>query len=591
MASDKPPPASSPPQSPAEAGEKQVTVLDPATGLPPGWREREKTLLKGLKAGQVQIYYENITTMKKADGLKKLFKEHCASTGEDSEELYQRCQEIRTGSKPKAKAAAKAKAGAAVKVKVEAKEPKVKQEADAAAKAKVEAAEANEDEAKVKQEVPAAPPSKTKVKVEPSEASKPEAKEKAGKSATSKKRKKIEADLEKLDPETLLPLGWKIIQLVYKTGGSAGKPYTRFQRDEGGMALGSLKQVFEKHLEETGEDLFASHKELKEERNQAAKEENARKQAEKGKFQKDKREMLIQLFRDKHGTLTGPILMAFPGWKGESKFLPSCGQYCASYQDPSGKIWKLCKDVEAHFGYLMEQGREDEIPDIELARQNLATDEKGKVINEARQLNKVEEFTLVNPEPDNSRSARRGKRKKVGTDVVNYDFYRDCKELRCYDIMKMSEQEMETANILEGASAVKQLAGIKRGLLARHFPESTAVIYMRGPWKKAVGQKTMKLLEGFYYERPDKVDERSCYQQITLVDQKLVCTECHLFWSAKLGIWKLGRVSEDKAGIAICSEDQAQVLKLTQPWKLYEPREVDVSDVHAEEAPAAQMSP
>ncbi|CAE7709929.1 unnamed protein product, partial [Symbiodinium pilosum] len=109
--------------------------------------------------------------------------------------------------------------------------------------------------------------------------------------------------------------------------------------------------------------------------------------------QKAARERYIQVFRDVHGPLTGALVCAFKGWRGEAKHLKACDQYAASYYDTEGRCWKLLKDLEAHFGKLLEEGKENDLPDIAAAKEAIATDENGRVINIARTQNKVEDWT------------------------------------------------------------------------------------------------------------------------------------------------------------------------------------------------------
>ena len=54
-------------------------------------------------------------------------------------------------------------------------------------------------------------------------------------------------------------------------------------------------------------------------------------------------------------------------------------------EDPSGRCFKLVKDIEAFFGFLIDSGQEDEIPDIEAAKSTMRVDEKGRPVNTARQ--------------------------------------------------------------------------------------------------------------------------------------------------------------------------------------------------------------
>ncbi|CAE7553125.1 unnamed protein product [Symbiodinium sp. CCMP2592] len=161
----------------------------------------------------------------------------------------------------------------------------------------------------------------------------------------------------KLDPETFLPAGWVRVEKKYKTGTKAGKTYLRFQKENGGsLNYCTITQVLKHHLEHTGEDLMPLYHELKEQKqseDQGAA-ESAKMTPEQKRLQ---RERYISKFRAAHGALTGVKVAALPGWSGEAKPLP-CGQSLATYYDPEGRPFKLLKDIEAHFGCLMEEGKQ-----------------------------------------------------------------------------------------------------------------------------------------------------------------------------------------------------------------------------------------
>merc|ERR1712080_799577 len=60
--------------------------------------------------------------------------------------------------------------------------------------------------------------------------------------------------------------------------------------------------------------------------------------------------------RAKFGELTGPLCLAFPGWKCRWDFLPNSGQTPKTFIDADGREWKLLKDIECLFGVRLTAG-------------------------------------------------------------------------------------------------------------------------------------------------------------------------------------------------------------------------------------------
>ncbi|CAJ1349248.1 unnamed protein product [Effrenium voratum] len=341
--------------------------------------------------------------------------------------------------------------------------------------------------------------------------------------------------------DTLEIAGWRAIEKEYLTG----KTYVRFESDKV-KNLSSVRKVFERYAEDTGfsaDTLHGEYQALKAKEREEAKEENRKQREAQGRFDNEKRDQMIQLFRDRHGPLSGAMITSLPGWRGEAKYLPNSGQLCASYYDPSGRCFKLVKDIEAFFGFLIDSGQEDEIPDIEAAKSTMRVDEKGRPVNTARQENVVEEFTV----------APQRKKRRYHQNVVDNELYKDS-DLRCIDAGPSSEgiQEPEVK---------KQAKGIHKALLSRKFSKTT-LLYLKGT-------SEIRGLSGFFYELPEKAFERKCYQKVTLVSGRLACGDAYIFWSAHRNGWKIGRFDDRKAGVALCVEDQASPLALTKPWKIY----------------------
>lgn len=513
------------------------TELSEVTGLPSGWRERSTIILHGAKAGGTQTVFED-DFGKKANSLEKLMKLISDETGEDMQKLLRRSMDIRNPSKTKrAKAEPKAKAEAAAKAKAKSS-PRVTKE---------EEVEEEKEEPTEKSEAPAEshaePAAKTDVPA-----------------AKSRKRRK-ENDPGYLDPDTLLPKGWSTVEKQYKTGGYKGKTYVRFQYNGEGALMPSISAVINRHHEMTGEDLMPLYQKMRAEK---------KAQVPSAEVRKEKREQHVALYRAKFPALTGAMVCAFPGWTGEAKHLQNCGQNSANYYDPDGRTWKLLKDIEAHFGKLLEEGKEDEIPDIEAAKNAQAKDENGRVINVARQQI-VEEFTVV--QDSEAKKKKRSNAPSLSKTIVDYSHYRQSPHLKIYDAYNMSEQEIEAEEISEdGRGLLHEGKKIHKLLVERGFAETTRLLYMWGTVRKVTGSKVIRKLAGWYYEKDSGSDPAMgpCFQQVKLVHKRLHCTECHMFRSPH-NFWKLGRMTDDKAGWAICQDQGREAWNLTKDWELFEP--------------------
>ncbi|CAE7712174.1 unnamed protein product [Symbiodinium sp. CCMP2592] len=302
--------------------------------------------------------------------------------------------------------------------------------------------------------------------------------------------------------------------------------------------------VLWRHLEDTGEDLTAMYQEMKDKKEQEQAQRRREESEKKKEMKKQQREQHIENFRAVYGALTGSLVMALPGWSGEAKLQENCGQLCSSYYDPEGRSWKLLKDIEAHFGSLMEQGKQDTFPDFDAARDSQATDENGKVINIARQQNQVEAWTREQKPPESKEKPRKRKRELK---MVDYGHYRETSHLKLFDVSEMTEKAMERERLPDGPALQKEAQRLLQLLIQRGLPETTQILYMRGSGKKAAGSKLIRAMSGWYFRRPFEVADRSCYQHVRLIGGKPVCSEAHVFWSAHYSLWKLGALTDDKA--------------------------------------------
>eukprot|EP00931_Biecheleriopsis_adriatica_P073418 TRINITY_DN47702_c0_g1_i1.p1 TRINITY_DN47702_c0_g1~~TRINITY_DN47702_c0_g1_i1.p1 ORF type:complete len:408 (-),score=76.68 TRINITY_DN47702_c0_g1_i1:7-1191(-) len=358
-----------------------------------------------------------------------------------------------------------------------------------------------------------------------------------------------------------LPPGWRAVEKEYKSGQYAGKTYIRYETDKH-KSVGSVKKAIELYAKDNGMDVDQMFEEYKEMQKKEAEEKNAR----EGKVSKEKREEYIALFRAKHGQLSGALVTSLPGWRGESKLLENCGQLCATYYDPQGRVFKLMKDIEAYFGSLMAQGSTD-LPDFAAAQAGVRLDEKGKPINAARQENIVEEFT------QEKKSTKR--KREYFERVVRDEWYREVPQVRVLqgasDVLK--KEQIPNADDLSNTE--EQL----RILMAqRHFDPNTPLLYVltRVPGMGVAGKKLLDTVQGFYLSLSDTFNGLPVYQQVKLSNVKpgtLVCTDSYLFFSSHRKGWKFSRVIDDsKAGLLMCKDDKPLPTELKQPWEVYEPR-------------------
>mmetsp|Transcript_13784 Transcript_13784/g.31246 ORF Transcript_13784/g.31246 Transcript_13784/m.31246 type:complete len:351 (-) Transcript_13784:164-1216(-) len=332
-----------------------------------------------------------------------------------------------------------------------------------------------------------------------------------------------------------LPPGWKCLEKVYLSGGSAGKTYIRFSCDKHKNVL-SLKAALKLHAEDNGQDPEEAMREY-ERKKEEKKEDLAKLREERGQIKGEKRNEAIDHFRAVHGKLDGATVVQFPGWRGESKVLENCGQISASYFDSEGRIFKLVNDIEAFLGKRMIDG--EEIPDIAKARASIIYDEHGKAVNLAR---KGENCVDV----DTQRKKQRLDQREVGL-----DYYAESKQLAVVNAEGAKEK------------AAAQAPAVRKILLQRGFAESTSLVAVTG------GQSgVMETVAGLYYQLPENFNDRPCYQQVKPAGSSLACQGQYIFWSTRRDSWKIGSLDDGKVGMAFCPDDKALPTEISEPWSV-----------------------
>jgi len=126
-----------------------------------------------------------------------------------------------------------------------------------------------------------------------------------------------------------------------------------------------------------------------------------------------------------------------------------------------------------------------------------------------------------------------------------------------------------------GASEPEELASAGREvhslLLKRRFPEETELVAVLHRSSGGSGTSAPRLvghLCGLYYCMPEAFAGRPCYQSVLKAPGQtgLACKGLYIFWSAGASCWKLGALTDSKAGFAFSSDDQPRPMDVKQPW-------------------------
>lgn len=170
-----------------------------------------------------------------------------------------------------------------------------------------------------------------------------------------------------------LPHGWKCMEYVYQSGGSAGKTYLRFTSPDGRKGILSVKAAIIMDAEIRGlssEVALKVYDNIKEK----SKEQKRNIDSESLWEQEGRKDVAHKVFLAKHEPLDGPTCSRLPGWTVERKPVPS-GQVKVTYVDPQGKRYHTVKAVEINFGLCLLDGHNLVSAEVEEARASGAPQE------------------------------------------------------------------------------------------------------------------------------------------------------------------------------------------------------------------------
>eukprot|EP00450_Noctiluca_scintillans_P025332 CAMPEP_0194519094 /NCGR_PEP_ID=MMETSP0253-20130528/52662_1 /TAXON_ID=2966 /ORGANISM="Noctiluca scintillans" /LENGTH=480 /DNA_ID=CAMNT_0039363187 /DNA_START=46 /DNA_END=1488 /DNA_ORIENTATION=+ len=163
----------------------------------------------------------------------------------------------------------------------------------------------------------------------------------------------------KITPHPLgLPEGWSGWEKQYLSGLYRGYTYVRFEKNNGMHPHTlSVTQAIKLDAMDKGLDPKKALKAYDKKRKKIAS-ENARVREQNEKETKKRKEESHRIFQKHFGSLDTAVVQALPGWQVRYEFLQACNQIHNEYRDPTGKSWRLIKDIEIHFGGRMLEGED-----------------------------------------------------------------------------------------------------------------------------------------------------------------------------------------------------------------------------------------
>ena len=115
---------------------------------------------------------------------------------------------------------------------------------------------------------------------------------------------------------------------------------------------------------------------------------------------------------------------------------------------------------------------------------------------------------------------------------------------------------------------------VKNRLRQRGFHEE--VEYLCVGTRAAVSLPLIEALSGTYFKKTGSFNQRPCYQRMGPgSDGRVVCDELHLFWSIARAKWKIGKLDDRLAGLALSQDDSATPILLSSSWLLCLPRDAN----------------
>mmetsp|Transcript_14691 Transcript_14691/g.46203 ORF Transcript_14691/g.46203 Transcript_14691/m.46203 type:complete len:206 (+) Transcript_14691:595-1212(+) len=169
------------------------------------------------------------------------------------------------------------------------------------------------------------------------------------------------------------------------------------------------------------------------------------------------------------------------------------------------------------------------------------------------------------------------RRKSQGTRIVQEDDYRPSDVFAVAQVPREDSPESVAAGLgRAGAPDAERLAEtcteLRELLRRRGFPPAAELLVAFARGAAEPQERLPRLLSGVYHLMPERFEGRPCYQKIwrhgSGTTAKAACVGLYFFWSTSRGGWKLGPLSDDKAGFAFCGGDRSGPAEVEGPWLL-----------------------
>ena len=155
------------------------------------------------------------------------------------------------------------------------------------------------------------------------------------------------------------------------------------------------------------------------------------------------------------------------------------------------------------------------------------------------------------------------------TRVVNDQDYQETDHLIVLPPAQLRLQGMACSRKMQD-----QGDSVKSRLRQRGFHEE--VEYLCVGTRAAVSLPLIEALSGTYFKKTGSFNQRPCYQRMGPgSDGRVVCDELHLFWSIARAKWKIGKLDDRLAGLALSQDDSATPILLSSSWLLCLPRDAN----------------
>mmetsp|Transcript_7548 Transcript_7548/g.20695 ORF Transcript_7548/g.20695 Transcript_7548/m.20695 type:complete len:424 (+) Transcript_7548:47-1318(+) len=376
-----------------------------------------------------------------------------------------------------------------------------------------------------------------------------------------------------------LPAGWVGVEQAYGPNSkSAGQTYVRYKSLDGRhRQIMGPKQVVQKHCEDHGLSFEVEYKKyedaLKAKHDREAA-ERAKERESRGQAEGEKREEMIALSRAHFGELTGPMCLAFPGWKCRWDYLPDSQQTPKCFIADDGLEWKLLKDIECMFGTRLTQGgdKAEKIKKmVEAGKQDTAAQAlfslgaKGAkecmgsyLIDPANPDQEIVETAEERMQRKSAKVEARGKKRSAlsgGKDSL-HGFSPSVHPSQTGWAALASQADLETGFAKFRDLLVQRKFSPDVGLIAVHTVSEDSRFASR--------------ISGIYYEMPVAVSGRRCYQKLLFSSRFTVgcgCDGVYILWIASASRWQIStQPSEGAPCIAYNKDDQELVWKIASSW-------------------------